>query len=65
MFDIEFNPKENFLKEQLEVSGLEMKFFQQAYEAAFSGQINKRGLPVSKFDYKLDAVVTEKDIFVF
>ncbi len=27
MFDIEFNPKENFLKEQLEVSGLEMKFF--------------------------------------
>ena len=32
---------------------------------AFSGQINKRGLPVSKFDYKLDAVVTEKDIFVF
>ena len=32
---------------------------------AFSGQINKRGLPVSEFDYKLDAVVTEKDIFVF
>ena len=27
MFDIEFNPKESFLKEQLEVSGLEMKFF--------------------------------------
>jgi hypothetical protein len=27
MFDIEFNPKENFLKEQLETSGLEMKLF--------------------------------------
>ena len=27
MFDIEFNPKESFLKEQLEVSGLEMRFF--------------------------------------
>ncbi len=27
MFDIEFNPKESFLKEQLEVSGLEMKIF--------------------------------------
>ena len=32
---------------------------------AFSGQLNKRGLPVSEFDYKLEAVVTEKDIFVF
>jgi len=27
MFDIEFNPKESFLKEQLETSGLEMKIF--------------------------------------
>jgi len=27
MFDIEFNPKESFLKEQLETSGLEMRFF--------------------------------------
>ncbi len=32
---------------------------------AFSGQLNKRELPVSELDYKLDAVVTEKDIFVF
>tara|TARA_B100001559_G_scaffold98583_1_gene82472 strand:+ start:558 stop:1118 length:561 start_codon:yes stop_codon:yes gene_type:complete len=32
---------------------------------AFSGQLNKRGLPVSEFDYKLDEVVTEKNIFVF
>ena len=32
---------------------------------AFSGQLNKRGLPVSEFDYKLDAVVTEEDIFIF
>ena len=32
---------------------------------AFSGQLNKRELPVSEFDYKLDAVVTEEDIFIF
>ena len=41
MFDIEFNPKESFLKEQLEVSGLEMKIFEQVYNAAFSGKINE------------------------
>ena len=32
---------------------------------AFSGQLNKRKLPKGPFDYKLDAVITEKDIFVF
>ena len=32
---------------------------------AFSGQLNKRGLPISEFDYKLDAVVTEEDILYF
>ena len=32
---------------------------------AFSGQLNKRKLPNGPFDYKLDAVITEKDIFVF
>ena len=41
MFDIEFNPKENFLKEQLETSGLEMKIAQQVYNTLFSGKINE------------------------
>jgi hypothetical protein len=41
MFDIEFNPKESFLKEQLETSGLEMKVFDKIYNAAFSGKINE------------------------
>lgn len=41
MFDIEFNPKESFLKEQLETSGLEMKVFDKLYNAAFSGKINE------------------------
>ena len=38
---------------------------EQKIGLAFSGQLNKRELPVSEFDYKLDAVVTEEDIFIF
>ena len=32
---------------------------------AFSGQLNKRVIPIGEFDQKLDAVVTEKDILFF
>ena len=39
--------------------------FSKKIGLAFSGQLNKRKLPNGQFDYKLDAVITEKDIFVF
>jgi len=32
---------------------------------AFSGQLNKRVIPIGEFDQKLDAVATEKDILFF
>lgn len=32
---------------------------------AFSGQLHNRRLPVEKFDYPLDAVITEKKVFKF
>jgi len=39
MFDIEFNPKESFLKEQLETSGLEMKM---SFFGIGAGEENRR-----------------------
>jgi hypothetical protein len=69
MFDIEFNPKESFLKEQLETSGLEMKVFQQIYNAVFSGKINEERRKSErdeqvKLNKQADKVYQyEKDVF--
>ena len=68
MFDIEFNPKENFLKEQLEVSGLEMKLFgigagaenrrRVQEENAQQRKLNKQAR--SNYDYAKDVHKAEK-----
>jgi hypothetical protein len=69
MFDIEFNPKESFLKEQLETSGLEMKIFDELYNAAFSGQINEerrkseRAQQVELNEQARDVYEYEKEVF--